>query len=154
MNRLVVLFAIVFAIVALAAASCASSKPEPERERVFLTDTSQFTWTGHSVDEVLEVFGRPSSRAPDGTGLTVLTYDEIRGIADTGTGSRLSTTDSGDQGTNAVPEARAPGDRTLATKVQIQFWIDNEGKVQRFYVSPEMYRRGVPSPPAGAPAGS
>ena len=148
---------VLFVIVALAAAGCASSKPKPERERVFLTDTSQFTWTGHSVDEVVQVFGRPSSRAPDATGLTVLTYDDILAIGNTPTKPGVqvdANKDDSDKGYDGTPSPQAPADRTVASKTKAQFWIDGEGKVQRFWFSPEMYRKGIPSPPSGASAGS
>jgi len=129
---------------------CASSKPEVEKERVFLTDTSKYTWTGRTVDEVVRVFGRPSSRAPDGTGLTVLTYDVIETMGNTPTkpGVSVDANDSGDQGHDAQPSTQTPADRTVSTKTQAQFWIDSEGKVTRFYFSPEMYKKGVPSPPS------
>ena len=55
----------------LLAAGCASSKPAPEKERVFLTDASKYTWTGHTLDEVIRVFGRPSNRTQDASGHTV-----------------------------------------------------------------------------------
>ena len=68
---------------ALLAGCAASTKPTTEKERVFLTDASKFTWTGRTLDEVIRVFGRPSSRAQDGTGNTVLTYDEIKAVGNT-----------------------------------------------------------------------
>jgi hypothetical protein len=43
---------------------------------------------------------------------------------------------------------QAPADRTVKSKTQAQFWIDGEGKVTRFWFSPEMYRKGIPSPPS------
>jgi hypothetical protein len=129
---------------------CASSKPEAEKERVFLTDTSKYTWTGRTVDEVVRVFGRPSSRAPDGTGMTVLTYDEIKAVGNTPTkpGVSVDANDADDQGYDGTPSTQTPAERTVASKTQAQFWIDSEGKVTRFYFSPEMYRKGVPSPPS------
>ena len=135
---------------ALLLAGCASTKPTTEKERVFLTDTSMYTWTGRSVDEVIRVFGRPSSRAPDGTGLTVLTYDEIKAVGDTPTkpGVSANASDPDDKGYDGTPSQQAPADRMVASKTQAQFWIDAEGKVTRFYFSPEMYRKGVPSPPS------
>ena len=46
---------------ALLLAGCASSKPAAEKERVYLTDASKYTWTGHTVDEVIRV-SRPIYR--------------------------------------------------------------------------------------------
>ena len=130
---------------------CATyEKPATEKERVYLTDASKYTWTGRTVDEVIQVFGRPSSRAPDGTGATVLTYDEIKAIGDTPTKSGVTASaDADDRGYDGTPSVQAPGDRTVTSKTQAQFWIDAEGKVTRFWFSPEMYRKGVPSPPTG-----
>ena len=145
MNRLLALTLL------LLSAGCATyEKPPAERERVYLTDATKFTWTGHTVDEVIQVFGRPSNRGPDGTGATVLTYDEIQAIGDTPTqpGSHVTATnDPADRGYDGTPSATPPEDRTVKTKTQAQFWIDGEGKVTRFWFSPEMYRKGVPSPP-------
>ena len=109
---------------------------------------------GNTVDEVVQVFGRPSSRAPDGTGATVLTYDEIQAIGDTPTqpGTHVSTNDPADKGYDGTPSTAAPADRTVKTKTQAQFWVDGEGKVTRFWFSPEMYKKGVPSPPPPPPA--
>ena len=142
--RVVVLLALV------ALAGCASGKPAPERERVFLTDASKYTWTGKTVDQVVEVFGRPSSRAPNPEGGTVLTYEEILAIGDTpkpraGSTVTAEATTGGDP---AGPSTQAPADRTVSTRTQAQFWIDAEGKVTRFWFSPEMYRKGIPSPPS------
>ena len=134
-------------------AGCATyQKPAVEKERVFLTDTSKYTWTGRTVDEVIRVFGRPSDRGPDGTGATVLTYDEIKAIGDTPTQSGVSgsatTRDPNDAGYDPAPSVQAPSDRTVKSKTQAQFWIDGEGKVTRFWFSPEMYKKGIPSPPS------
>jgi len=147
-------YAAAFLLLGLCAGCASSQKPAAEKERVFLTDTSQFTWTGHTVDEVLRVFGRPSNRGPDGTGATVLTYDEIQAIGDNPTAPgthATATNDPDDRGYNGTPPATAPEDRLVKTKTQAQFWIDGEGKVTRFWFSPDMYKKGVPSPP---PAGS
>jgi hypothetical protein len=131
-------------------AGCATyEKPPAERERVYLTDASKYTWTGRTVDEVIQVFGRPSDRAPDGTGATVLTYDEVKAIGDTPTQSGVTATaDADDRGYDGTPSVQAPADRTVKSKTQAQFWIDGEGKVTRFWFSPEMYRKGIPSPPS------
>jgi hypothetical protein len=135
---------------ALMIAGCATyEKPAPERERVYLTDASKYTWTGRTVDEVMQVFGRPSDRAPDGTGATVLTYDEIQAIGDTPTQSGVTAkADPDDRGYDGTPSVQAPADRMVKSKTQAQFWIDGEGKVTRFWFSPEMYRKGIPSPPS------
>lgn len=142
------------ALLLLAAACATYQKPAAEKERVFLTDASKYSWTGHTVDEVIRVFGRPSERKPDGTGATVLSYDEIQAIGDQPTQSGVhgtATNDPADRGYDGTPSATPPADRTVKTKTQAQFWIDGEGKVTRFWFSPEMYRKGVPSPP---PVGS
>ena len=140
------------ALLLLTLAGCATyEKPPAERERVYLTDASKYTWTGRTVDEVIQVFGRPSERGPDGTGATVLSYDEIKAIGDTPTQSGVSanaTRDPNDAGYDPTPSVQAPADRTVKTKTQAQFWIDGEGKVTRFWFSPEMYRKGIPSPPS------
>ena len=136
----------------LAVGGCATyEKPAAEKERVYLTDASKYTWTGRTVDEVIRVFGRPSNRGPDGTGATVLTYDEIKAIGDnpTAPGAHVSATDDAEnRGYDGTPSANPPADRTVMTKMQAQFWIDGEGKVTRFWFSPEMYRKGLPSPPS------
>ena len=141
----------------LLAAGCATyQKPAAEKERVYLTDASKYTWTGHTLDEVVKVFGRPSERTPDGTGATVLSYDEIQAIGDQPTQSGVhatATDDPADRGYDGAPSARPPADRTVKTKTQAQFWIDGEGKVTRFWFSPEMYRKGIPSPPSGSAGG-
>jgi hypothetical protein len=148
-------------------AGCASSRPAPERERVFLTDASRLTWTGKTVDQVLQVFGRPSSRTPDPDGGTVLTYEDIVGIGDTpqrraGASSAdpaspeprttVGTDTSGRAGVSVSsgpePTATAPRDRTVATELKARFWVDEQGKVTRFWFSPELYRKGIPSPPS------
>jgi hypothetical protein len=136
------------ALLAVALGGCAASKPAPERQRVFLTDASKYTWTGKTVDQVLEVFGRPSSRAPNPEGGTVLTYAEIQ-TGDTPQ-PRAGSTITGEVSTDGTPgpSTQAPADRTVATRTQAQFWIDAEGKVTRFWFSPEMYRKGIPSPPS------
>jgi hypothetical protein len=134
----------------LLAGCAASTKPTKEKERVFLTDASKYTWTGHTLDEVIRVFGRPSNRAQDGSGHTVLTYDEIVAVGNTPTkpGVSVNTNDPADKGYDGTPDAQAPADRMVSSKTQAQFWIDAEGKVTRFWFSPEMYRKGVPSPPS------
>ena len=134
-------------LVGLGLAACARSVPEAERQRVFLPDTSQLTWTGRTVDEVFQVFGPPSSREPNPDGGTVLTYETVETKDD-----RPQPKDKPGPGDPNV--ARDPTDdlevrRTNAaeTKAQAQFWIDAQGKVTRFEFSPEMYKKGVPSPP-------
>lgn len=133
----------------LAVAGCAGTRPAPDRERVFLTDASKYTWTGKTVDQVLEVFGRPSSRAPNPDGGTVLTYEDIQAIGDTPQPrTRPISGDVTSDGGAPGPSAQPPADRTVAMKTQAQFWIDAAGKVTRFWFSPEMYRKGIPSPPS------
>jgi len=140
-----------FALLVLTAACASYEKPAAERERVYLSDASKYTWTGRTVDEVIRVFGRPSNRGPDGTGATVLTYDEIKAIGDnpTAPGAHVSATDDAEnRGYDGTPSANPAADRTVMTKMQAQFWIDGEGKVTRFWFSPEMYKKGIPSPPS------
>lgn len=133
----------------LSVTGCAGTTPAPDRERVFLTDASKYTWTGKSVDQVVEVFGRPSSRAPNADGGTVLTYEDVQAIGDTPQPrTRPISGDVTSDGGTPGPSTQAPSDRTVAMKTQAQFWIDAQGKVTRFWFSPEMYRKGIPSPPS------
>lgn len=139
-------------VLPVALSACASSRrspeAEPERERLFVPTPAQYSWTGRTVEQVLEVFGPPSDRSPDGAGGTVLTYEAVKPKDE-----RLQPRERPAPGD--PPVAREPTDdpevrRTNAaeTKDQAKFWIDPQGKVARFWFSKDMYRKGVPSPPA------
>jgi hypothetical protein len=137
----------------LVLSACASSRsiPEGERERLFVPSPAQASWTGRTLDEVLEVFGPPSDRSPDSTGGTVLTYQAVKPKDE-----RLQPQERPAPGDPPIP--RQPTDdvevrrtNTAETKNQAQFWVDSQGKVTRFWFSKDMYRKGIPSPPAPPP---
>jgi len=103
------------------------------------------TWTGRSVDDVVEAWGPPSARQSDGEGGTVLVYDEKTGIS-------ASATEGGPSPPDLDPSPR-PGTTTTEEikRPRAKFWIGADRKVYRFWFAADVYRKGGDSPPAKKP---
>jgi hypothetical protein len=102
------------------------------------------TWTGRSLDEVVEIWGPPSLRQGDGEGGTILVYQDNSGI---------STSVSEGGASAAVPDLdpgapSGPQRTETLKKVRAKFWVDKLGHVYRFWFSPEVYKKGTDTPPA------
>jgi hypothetical protein len=100
------------------------------------------TWTGRSMDEVLETWGPPSVRESDGQDGTLVVYQDKSAVS-------TSVSESAPSPPDLDPHAGAQPMRVEnLKKVQAKFWLDKQGKVYRFWFSPEVYKKGTDTPPA------
>ena len=108
------------------------------------------TWTGRTLDEVLEVFGRPSDRKPDGEGGTVLTYSEIETIREGASKTQageVTIEGSADRDAPLGSPPLDPEDNRVETTARAMFWLDGQNRVYRYWFPDWMYKKGIPSPP-------
>ena len=128
----------------LVAAACSR---QVVRERVPFTATDDFTWTGKTRSQVLEVFGRPSSTTADGEGGSILMYAEIDRLDEPPPQPGQHVTSDGVSVHADHVDDTTSADRTVVTKDKAKFWIGADDKVYRFWFSPQLYKKGVPMPP-------
>jgi hypothetical protein len=99
---------------------------------------SKNSWIGRDMDDVLETWGSPSEREPDGRGGAILIYDK--------TVSTLKESQNPVDSPGMYPEQTTPVKRPLA-----KFWVDASRKVYRIEFADEVYEKGRDLVPPSKP---
>jgi hypothetical protein len=104
------------------------------------------SWKGHTRDEVIEVWGQPGSRRPDGEGGEIWTYRRAGKLSvSSRTGGESIETSTG---TVEMIE----GTEQKQTKDVGEFWIDSDGVVYRYWMSAKLFEEGEMDPPGVGPS--
>jgi hypothetical protein len=136
--------------VALSIAGCAHR--ETVVTRYTMTPSASRSWVGVRVEDVLERWGQPAEKAPDGEGGTILTYKTKPKVEISTRASEPGTMrNAGEPGSGYPPMAGNELETRTPPKPSATFYVSAKGIVYRYTFSPEFLASGkAPEPPLPA----
>lgn len=120
------------------------------------------SWKGHTREEVIEVWGKPTSVTKDAEGGEIWVYKVDRKVAVSVSATDGTIRDDGVARPTTMPEEPEssrildPTDPSIRTKKSEKkeigrFWIDEDGKVYRYTMDHKLFEEGEHDPPKPVP---